>query len=147
MVQFNPINQAFSNSVNLGGGNFSGGVLTPFGNVVFVPGTSSNVGVFQPAVGTWSNVPATSGFSGGCLMPTGNIIFCPFSSANVGMFDPVTLAYANSVTAGSGLFSGSVLIPDGRVVFSPWNSLNVGALNTTAPAPVDFCLSPYVNKI
>ena len=147
VVQFNPINQAFSNSVNLGGGNFSGGVLTPFGNVVFVPGTSSNVGVFQPAVGTWSNVPATSGFSGGCLMPTGNIIFCPFSSANVGMFDPVTLAYANSVTAGSGLFSGSVLIPDGRVVFSPWNSLNVGALNTTAPAPVDFCLSPYVNKI
>jgi len=147
VVQFNPINQTFSNSVNLGGGNFSGGVLTPFGNVVFVPGTSSNVGVFQPAVGTWSNVAATSGFSGGCLMPTGNIIFCPFSSANVGMFDPVALSYANSTTAGSGLFSGSVLIPDGRVVFSPWNSLNVGALNTTAPAPVDFCLSPYVNKI
>lgn len=147
VVQFNPTNQTFSNSVNLGGGNFSGGVLTPLGNVVFVPGTSSNVGVFQPAAGTWSNVAATSGFSGGCLMPTGNIIFCPFSSANVGMFDPVTLSYANSTTAGSGLFSGSVLVPDGRVVFSPWNSLNVGALNTTAPVPVDFCLSPYVNKI
>ena len=147
VVQFNPTNQTFSNSVNLGGGNFSGGVLTPLGNVVFVPGTSSNVGVFQPVAGTWSNVAATSGFSGGCLMPTGNIIFCPFSSANVGMFDPATLSYANSTTAGSGLFSGSVLIPDGRVVFSPWNSLNVGALNTTAPVPVDFCLSPYVNKI
>jgi hypothetical protein len=147
VVQFNPTNQAFSNSVNLGGGNFSGGVLTPLGNVVFVPGTSSNVGVFQPAAGTWSNVAATSGFSGGCLMPTGNIIFCPFSSANVGMFDPVTLSYANSTTAGSGLFSGSVLVPDGRIVFSPWNSLNVGALNTTAPAPAEFCLSPYVNKI
>jgi hypothetical protein len=147
VVQFNPINQTFSNSVNLGGGNFSGGVLTPLGNVVFVPGTSSNVGVFQPAVGTWSNVAATSGFAGGCLTPTGNIVFCPFSSANVGMFDPVALSYANSTTTGSGLFSGSVLVPDGRVVFSPWNSLNVGALNTTAPAPVDFCLSPYVNKI
>jgi hypothetical protein len=149
IVQFNPFLSTFSNSVQVGDSGtakFNGGVLTPSGNVVLVPGTSSNVAIFDPKLLTSLNVQAVGGFSGGVLLPTGNVIFVPAASANVGMLDPVSFSFSNSTSTGTGGYSGGTLIPDGRVVFGPGTSGSVGVLLTTAPAPVEFCRSPFVNK-
>jgi hypothetical protein len=139
----------FSNSVQVGDSGtakFNGGVLTPSGNVVLVPGASSNVAIFDPQLLTSLNVQAVGGFSGGVLLPTGNVIFVPAASTNVGMLDPVSFSFSNSTSVGAGGYSGGTLIPDGRVVFGPGTSGSVGVLLTTAPAPVEFCRSPFVNK-
>jgi hypothetical protein len=149
IVQFNPSAGTFSNSVQVGASGtakFNGGVLTPSGNVVLVPGASSNVAIFDPKLLTSLNVQAVGGFSGGVLLPTGNVIFVPAASANVGMLDPVSFSFSNSTSVGVGGYSGGTLIPDGRVVFGPGTSGSVGVLLTTAPAPVEFCRSPFVNK-
>jgi len=149
IVQFNPFLSTFSNSVQVGDSGtakFNGGVLTPSGNVVLVPGTFSNVAIFDPQMRTSLNVQAVGGFSGGVLLPTGNVVFVPAASANVGMLDPVSFSFSNSTSTGTGGYSGGTLIPDGRVVFGPGTSGSVGVLLTTAPAPVEFCRSPFVNK-
>jgi len=149
VVQFNPFLRTFSNSVQVGDSGtakFNGGVLTPSGNVVLVPGTFSNVAIFDPQLLTSLNVQAVGGFSGGVLLPTGNVVFVPAASANVGMLDPVSFSFSNSTSVGTGGYSGGTLIPDGRVVFGPGTSGTVGVLLTTAPAPVEFCRSPFVNK-
>ena len=149
VVQFNPFLRTFSNSVQVGASGtakFNGGVLTPSGNVVLVPGASSNVAIFDPKLLTSLNVQAVGGFSGGVLLPTGNVVFVPAASANVGMLDPVSFSFSNSTSVGVGGYSGGTLIPDGRVVFGPGTSGSVGVLLTTAPAPVEFCRSPFVNK-
>jgi hypothetical protein len=149
VVQFNPFLRTFSNSVQVGDSGtakFNGGVLTPSGNVVLVPGASSNVAIFDPQLLTSLNVQAVGGFSGGVLLPTGNVIFVPAASTNVGMLDPVAFSFSNSTSVGAGGYSGGTLIPDGRVVFGPGTSGSVGVLLTTAPAPVEFCRSPFVNK-
>ena len=162
IVQFNPYTSVASNSapLNINGAaldRWRGGVLAPNGNVICIPfgqaGPNSNVGVFNPTAGTFSNVvigcPASS-FFGGCLLPTGNVVMTPFNSANVGMFDTFTSTYSNSsaVSApGISQYAGCSIIPDGRVVFTPFASGNVGVLNTLTPAPIEFCLAPYFNKL
>ena len=148
-VQYNPVTGAVANTpfgleTN---SKFSGAVLTPNGNVVFVP-VSSNVGIWNPSVGTFSNVPTGAGassFRGGVLLPNGNVVLVPQTSANVGLVNGTTRAYSNA-TGTSGGFSGGVLVPDGRVVFVPSTSANVGVLDTMTPAPVEFCTGPYFNK-
>jgi hypothetical protein len=158
IVQFNPLTQAVSNSINLGESGtakFFGGVLAPNGNVICVPastGTNSNVGVFNPTALTYSNVQTNTGvtaFYGGCLLPTGNVVFIPYASQTVGMFDPATLTFSTSTNlGGTYLFWGGTLVPDGRVVMCPFQTYsNVGALNTVTPAPKEFCLAPYFNKL
>jgi hypothetical protein len=68
---------------------FNGGALLPSGNIVFAPGTSGNVGMFDPVALTYSNSisTGTSGvaFSGATLLPSGQVVFTPSDSANVGV--------------------------------------------------------------
>jgi hypothetical protein len=68
---------------------FKGGTLLPSGNIVFAPGTSANVGMFDPVALTYSNSisTGTSGiaFSGATLLPSGQVVFTPSDSANVGV--------------------------------------------------------------
>ena len=87
-------------------------------------------------------------FSGGVLLPTGNVVFVPKNSSNVGMFDPVAQTYSNLVSVGAtaGKYSGGTLLPDGRVIMAQYNASNVGILNTSTPASLEFCRSPYFNK-
>eukprot|EP01043_Picozoa_sp_COSAG02_P051095 COSAG02_NODE_5336_length_4426_cov_2.244973_6_plen_433_part_01 len=122
--------------------NFNGGVLLPDGRVVFVPATSTTVGIFDPSTGAFNrgpNVtvhlqqllfrPISSGadnnlFRGGVLLPDGRVVFVPFDSTTVGLFDPSTSTYT-SVNRYNPIqrhgFSGGVLLPDGRVVFVPYD--------------------------
>jgi hypothetical protein len=70
---------------------FNGGALLPSGNIVFAPGTSGNVGMFDPIALTYSNSVSTGtsglAFSGATLIPSGQVVFTPSESANVGVFD------------------------------------------------------------
>jgi hypothetical protein len=136
-------------------------VLSPNGNVIFPPSTSTNVVVYNPtfvsspiAAGGYSNIQlgaigGTNYFQGGTLLPSGNVIFAPADASNVGMFDPGTLTYSNCalVSTATGKFFGCTLVPDGRVVFCPASSANVGVLNTMVPAGKEFCMSPFFNKL
>ena len=156
ILQFQPSTQTVSNIYTIGSSGtskFAGGVLAPNGNVILVP-FSSNVGVYNPTLGTFSNIvtgtPSSSGFEGGCLLPSGNIVFIPRTSGNVGMFDPSSLTYSNctptNIPSATSAFTGGTVLPDGRVVFAPAQSGNVGVLSTMVPAPREFCLSPFFNK-
>jgi hypothetical protein len=87
----------------------------------------------------------SGGFITGATLPSGNIIMCPFTASNIGMVDPYALTYSNCAAATG--FVGTTLLPDGRVVFTPYSSANVGILNTFTPAPLEFCRSPYFNKL
>jgi hypothetical protein len=130
---------------------YAGGVLVPDGNVVCVPYSSLNVTLYDPVLGTLTQVVHGCGaqaFSGGVLLPTGNVVFVPFTASNVGMFDPVARTYSNLVSVGAvtGKYSGGTLLPDGRVIMAQYNASNVGILNTRTPASIEFCRSPYFNK-
>jgi hypothetical protein len=130
---------------------YAGGVLVPDGNVVCVPHSSLNVTLYDPVLGTLTQVVHGCGaqaFSGGVLLPTGNVVFVPFNSSNVGMFDPGAHTYSNLVSVGAvaGKYSGGTLLPDGRVIMAQFNASNVGILNTRTPVSVEFCRSPYFNK-
>jgi hypothetical protein len=131
--------------------------LTVDGNVVSIPNTfnagAGNIRVIKPSDGTRTsifNTTVTELFAGGILLPTGNIVCVPYNSSDVLMIDPIALTTSNAATVGGsglGLYGGGTLLPDGRVVFAPYNSMNVGVLSTFTPAPVEFCLSPYFNKL
>jgi hypothetical protein len=130
---------------------YAGGVLVPDGNVVCVPHSSLNVTLYDPVLGTLTQVVHGCGaqaFSGGVLLPTGNVVFVPFNASNVGMFDPGARTYSNLVSVGAvaGKYSGGTLLPDGRVIMAQFNASNVGILNTRTPVSVEFCRSPYFNK-
>ena len=142
-------------------GTWETACLAPNGNVVFIPATSSNVVVYNPAVVTsplagtaFTNIAAearsggTWAFYGAALLPSGNIICVPSDSQNVGMIDPLSLTYSNSTAVGGPItkFFGGTLTVSGQVVFTPASSANVGIVNTMVPAPQEFCMNPLFNK-
>ena len=121
-------------------GSFAGGVLTPSGNVAFVPSGHSNVGLFNPLNYEYSNLVDLGGpCSGyGCLDPYGNVFIS--GTANHVSINTRTGQYTN-VTNQTGLSSGgSVLGPSGNVYLVPvnpsqnvmvWNPWTFGTTNLT----------------
>ena len=78
---------AFSNVTigATGGSKFNGGVLTPTGNIICVPYSSDNVGMFSPSTLTYSNstpYSSTVVCRRGVLIPDGRII-CPVGASNI----------------------------------------------------------------
>ena len=76
---------------------FQGGGLLPSGNVMFTPGFSANVGLFDPAARTFSNSTQVGSntiikFSGSTLLPNGQVVMVPSGAANVGLLDTMTPA-------------------------------------------------------
>ena len=114
-----------------GTGGFSSAALTPTGNIVGIPWTSTFVRVWDvianSTLGILDHNQTTPAFSGSVLDPTGNVIFVPYSSANICVFSDTSNAISNVTHyCGTEAFSGGVLIPTGNVVFVPFNSSNVG---------------------
>ena len=68
---------------------FSGGVLTPSGNVIMMAYTSSYFGMFDPVAATFSTFgpanPTINKYSGGTLLPDGRIVCVPATASNVGV--------------------------------------------------------------
>jgi hypothetical protein len=134
---FNPYTGTYS-SATPKGFDWSAGpgaqVLLPNGNVVLVPQTTANVGMYNPVSNVFSNVgPFVSlgrGHIGAVLAPDGNVICAPYNSSNIGVFNPTTSIWSN-VNVGTRIygFTGAVLTPSGNVVFVPWNSSNIGVFN------------------
>jgi hypothetical protein len=79
-----------------GSAAFSGGVLLPTGNVVFIPYNAINVGMFDPVARTYSNlvsVGTVAGkYSGGTLLPDGRVIMAQYNASNVGILNTITPA-------------------------------------------------------
>lgn len=127
---FNPATNQFStiipSSGSLNGGpNFTGGVLAPNGNVIFIS-QGSFVGVFNPETYAYTQVTiGTTGFRGGVLLPNGKVVLVPNSATDIGLFDTQTLTYSTNGTSTGG-FWGGVLLPTGNVVFVPYTSTTVG---------------------
>ena len=99
VVVINPANRTSSNvSINPTGnvtGSFSSGSLLPWGNVMFTPGLSANIGMFSPGALTYSNAVTIGSntnikFSGSTLLPSGQVILTPAWLGNVGTFSTLT---------------------------------------------------------
>lgn len=117
---YNILKNTFSNVLKINSdGGFSGGVLLPNGNIVFVSNTNSNVGQFNPLSNppSYSNSYKSKGFSGGVLAPNGNVIMLGATVSNVGVFNPSSLAFSNVITGS--FFSGGCLLPTGNVIMAP----------------------------
>lgn len=71
---------------------FTGGVLTPSGNVVFAPASSTTVCTYAPAANTFTSVTGhgrgNDAFRGGVLTPTGKVVLVPFNSTTISIFTP-----------------------------------------------------------
>jgi hypothetical protein len=127
----------YSNVVNgpQAGPDFRGSAYLADGRVVFAPWAASNIGVYSPALSTFSAiVPAgfpsgSSKFSGAVAVPSGNVVFVPSGEANVGMWNPQSRLWSN-VETGASNFEGGVLAPTGRVVCVPGPlSANLGVFD------------------
>ena len=137
---FNPATDQYSVVTPAGSvltGGYSGGVLAPNGNVIFVSNTSTSIGVYNPSTLTFSSATAhkcaTPAFFGGTLGPNSNVIMVPSTGhSNIGEYSPVTGIYSNAAETGTlGGYAGAVLIPNGNVVCIPWNSSNIGQYDST----------------
>jgi hypothetical protein len=111
---------------------YSGGVYLPDGRALFVPSTTSTIGVYTQDSGLFSSIGgAAPGFSGGVLLPNGNVVFAPQFS-NVGMFNPVSYLFSNILALSSNAYN-AVLTSNG-IAFTPLNTSTASVVmyNTTA---------------
>ena len=127
----------YSNVVNgpQAGPDYRGSAYMNDGRVVFAPWSASNIGVYSPALSTFSAVvpagfPSGSGkFSGAVAVPSGNVVFVPSGASNVGLWNPQSRLWSNVSTGASG-FEGGILAPTGRVVCVPGPlSANLGVFD------------------
>jgi hypothetical protein len=127
----------YSNVVNgpQGVPSYRGSAYLADGRVVFAPWEASNIGVYSPALSTFSAIvpegfpSGSSKFSGAVAVPSGNVVFVPSGEANVGMWNPQSRLWSNVETGASG-FEGGVLAPTGRVVCVPGPlSANLGVFD------------------
>jgi hypothetical protein len=120
-----------------GSAGFSGVALTPTGNIVGIPWTSTTIRVWNPittaTIQLITHGQTTPAFSGSVLVPDGNVVCVPYNSSNITLYNP----NANTLTqvahnCGTQAFSGGVLLPTGNAVFVPFNSSNVGMFDPVA---------------
>jgi hypothetical protein len=120
-------------------GTLRGAVLGPNGIVSCIPGTNSNVVLYNPYTITVSNISVNLGsakFSGGVLTPSGSIVCVPWGPTigvlNSGIFTGLT------INTPVGSFEGGGLLPNGNVIFFSNSSANIGMFD-----PVTLAYSHY----
>jgi hypothetical protein len=120
------------------GGLYFGGVQAPSGNIVCIPFTSGNIGLYNPEFLSFSNAlvhGAPSGaFAGGVLDGNSNITMIPYNSLNVCAYNGSTGLFSNmvQVSSSSPLLVGGVLLPTGNVIGVPFGTANVIQYSPTA---------------
>jgi hypothetical protein len=139
---------------------FSGGVLLNDGRVLFVPNSSSNLGIFNPVSLSYTSnsiidiigspPPSPPYFSGGVLLSDGRVVLVPYNSSNVGLFDPANnniRSISDTVIGGSSNYTGGVLMQDGRVLLVPAYNSNMAIISgNNIKAPIEFCTHRFFNK-
>jgi hypothetical protein len=118
---------------------------------VFAPNGAGKIGIFTPSAtsGTFSFGPTVTGtYWGGVLLPDGRVLFIPNTGTSICIYTPNdTTGTFVMVTIASAGYIGGVLLPDGRVLFIPNIATTMGLYLTNTPAPKDFCLHPFFNKL
>lgn len=112
-------------------------ILLPNGNVIMIPFTTSNIGMYNGSI--YSNIYDTGtsmNWQSGVLAPNGTVILVPWAlTANIGIFDPNTFILSNVIqNTVEGSFSSGVLLPCGNIAFTPYNASNVGMFDPKALA-------------
>ena len=130
--------------------SFYGGVLLPDGRVVFIPQSSSNVGIFYTSNNTYTNaVSIGTQYNGGCLLPDGRVAICPYSPTTWALYNPVnnTVAQYGTVPANS-QFVSCVLGADGNAYTIGVGTGYIGIFNPTTNTASIFPtgLNPQGNK-
>jgi hypothetical protein len=121
-----------SNVLDLGfSPGFTASVLLPDSRVCFVPGASSNIGVYNTKSRVLSMIVplgdlVTGGYAAGILMPNGNALFVPSTNSNVGMYNPISKTFSNYFSATG--FNNGILIQNGNVLMTSASS-NIGIFN------------------
>ena len=116
---------------------FTASVLLPDSRVCFVPGSSSNIGVYNTKSRVMSMIVplgdrVTGGYAAGVLMPNGNALFVPYTNSNVGMYNPISKTFSNYFSATG--FNNGILIQNGNVLMTSDTS-NIGFLNPNTTPP------------
>ena len=103
---------AFSSSL------YTGCVLLPGGQVLFVSSSSGYVGFFNPFTGSTSRVipdgSSLDNYFGGVLVPSGNVVFIP-TSGFIGIYNPISNRLSRGATVSSST-AGGTLDQNGNVV-------------------------------
>ena len=120
--------------------SYTGGCIAPDGRVIFAPWNTANIGIFNPATGSYITRVYTAGTTGttidqfaGCVLSRdGRIVFCPSTATVIGIYNTVTNVWSTIAgpAAGSQKFFSGVLAPDSNVYFYPYNATYIGVFNT-----------------
>lgn len=135
---FASIKTTCSNVLDIGfSPGFTASVLLPDSRVCFVPGASSNIGVYNTKARVMSMIIplgdlVTGGYAAGVLMPNGNALFVPSTNSNVGMYNPISKTFSNYFSATG--FNNGILIQNGNVLMTSASS-NIGILNPNTIPP------------
>jgi streptogramin lyase len=130
--------------------NFYGGVLLPDGRVVFIPQSSSNVGIFYTSNNTYTNaVSIGTQYNGGCLLPDGRVAICPYTPTTWAVYNPAnnTVAQYGTVPATS-QFVSCVLGADGNAYSIGVSTGYIGIFNPKTNTATTYAtgLNPQGNK-
>ena len=121
-------------------GFYYGAITVPDGRVIFTPGGSGNVGIYNPATNSFTTILVGAVGAGfpwltGTLLQDGRIAWSPdggVAGRGVGIFNPSTNTFTstNGTVTGTDIYEWSALAPDGRVVFPCSTSPgNIGTYN------------------
>ena len=123
-------------------GAYYGALLAPDGRVIYTPGGSGNVGIFNPNTNSFTTILVGAVGSGlpwlsGCVLPDGRIAWCPeggVAGRGVGIFNSASGVFTStngSVTA-TDTYGWGCLTSDGRMVVpadGPSTAANIGVFN------------------
>lgn len=111
---------------------FCGAVVSSrTGEVILVPGSGANVGIFNPITrkyrpGASHGLATGQFFASAEELPNGLILMVPYSGGRFMLYDPVANTFSNGPTAsGSALFFGSVMLHNGDIVCVPYSSATI----------------------
>lgn len=125
---------------------YSGSVLVPGDEVLFVPGSEGYVGMYKPKTEEFSEISGLgtplSGFSSGVLLPTGNVFFVPKTS-NAGLYNPVAQTYSN--VAIKGPFTSGILTSNGVHLVPSGVPSNVRSYNYSTGTVTNVLALPSVS--
>lgn len=123
---------------------FYGAVSSDDENVVLVPFSSNNIGLYNRDSDTYTDGPAhgkgPSAFFGGVLYAN-KVIMIPYGANTIGIYDIGNNIYLDGPSASQ--YAGGVLSHNGLVIMAPHTNTKIGIYN---PATNSFTLGPAHNQ-
>ena len=105
--------------------------LAANGKVIMAPYSAAAIGIYDDALGTFSNGPALTGYASSIRAPNGNIIFSSMSNSKLMVFNPATGVLSDGPLT-DGVYASMVLAPSGKIICIPWPATNVAIYDPDA---------------